>query len=173
MQYKDDATFCKVLPLVFDVEGGYSNRADDPGGPTFRGVAWNFNADYLKEHFGFKTSADIQKLTKDQAAQLYFDRYWVLAGGVGISDTDLAYLHFDTAVNCGVGAAQTMLRKLSLNPKNYDGTGGKNRTVFLQLFLEYIAARLSYYTHCRNRDSFLEGWVNRIVKVIAAAKDLE
>lgn len=173
MKFQDDATFLKVVPLVLDSEAGYSNHPEDPGGPTMRGIAWNYNADYLKNTFGFKTSADIKKLTADQARQVYYDRYWLPSGGRGLTDVDLAYIHFDMAVNCGVGAAAKTLRKLSINPKNYDGSGGKNRSVFLQLFLEYTAQRLSYYTHCRNRDAFLEGWVNRVVQVIANAKDLD
>jgi lysozyme family protein len=173
VKFHSDETFLKVVPLVLDSEAGYSNHPKDPGGPTNRGIAWNYNADYLKQNFGFKTSADIKKLTADQARQVYYDRYWLASGGAGLTDVDLAYLHFDTAVNCGVGTAFNIIRKLSLNPKNYDGSGGKNRSVFLQLFLEYIAKRLSYYTKCQNRDSFLEGWVNRIVHVIANAKDLD
>ncbi len=173
MNFKDDATFMKVVPLVLNAEAGYVNHPKDPGGPTNRGIAWNYNADYLKNAFGFKGPADIKKITVDQARQCYYEKYWRMSGGPGITDVDLAYIHFDMAVNCGVGAAASTLKKLSMNPKNYDGTGGKNRSVFLQLFLEYVAHRLSYYTHCRNRDSFLEGWVNRIVNVIKDAKDLD
>jgi lysozyme family protein len=173
MPFADDATFLKVIPLVLNSEAGYVNHPSDPGGPTMRGIAWNYNADYLKRAFGFKTSADIKRLTADQAKQVYYDKYWRPSGGEGITDVDLAYIHFDMAVNCGVGAARNTLSKLSLNPKNYDGSGGKNRSLFLQLFLEYTAHRLSYYTHCRNRDAFLEGWVNRMVDVIKNAKDLD
>lgn len=173
MQYTDDPTFLKVLPLVFDSEGGYVNDPDDPGGPTNHGVAWNYNADYLKSVFGFKSSADMKKLTKEQALRLYYEKYWLPSGSHGITDVDLAYIHFDMAVNCGVGAASNALRKLSVNPKNYDGTGGKNRTLFLSLFLEYTALRLSYYTHCKKRDKYLEGWINRMVDVIRNSKDLD
>lgn len=171
--YSEDQTYLKVVPLVLNAEAGYVNHPRDPGGPTMRGVAWNYNADYLKATFGFKGPEDIKKLTKEQALRLYYEKYWLPSGAAGITDADLAYIHFDMAVNCGVGAARQTLSKLSLNPKNYDGTGGKNRTVFLQLFLEYLAHRLSFYTHCKNRDAFLEGWVNRMVNVIRDAKDLE
>lgn len=173
MEFEKDETFLKIVPLVLDSEAGYANHPKDPGGPTMRGIAWNYNADYLKLHFGFKVSSDIKKITADQARQCYYDRYWLESGGNGITDVDLAYLHFDTAVNCGVGTARKILGRLSHNPKHFDGRGGKNRTIFLQLFLEYIAHRLSYYTHCRNRDAFLEGWVNRIVETIKNAKDLD
>ena len=173
MEFEKDETFLKIVPLVLNSEGDYTNHPKDPGGPTNRGIAWNYNADYLRQKFGFKTAADIKKLTADKPNQLYNDRFMLASGGDGITDVDLAYLHFDTAVNCGVGTAYKMLGRLSHNPKHFDGRGGKNRTIFLQLFLEYIAQRLSYYTHCRNRDAFLEGWVNRITHVIANAKDLD
>lgn len=172
-KYQNDKTFLKIVDLVLDSEAGYANHPNDPGGPTMRGVAWNYNAGYLKEKFGFKTSADIKKLTKEQAIQTYYDRYWLASDSDGITDVDLAYIHFDAAVNCGVGAAASFLRKLSVNPKNYDGSGGKNRTLFMGLFLEYTAHRLQYYTNCRNRQTFLAGWVNRMVDVIRNSEDLD
>lgn len=171
--YKKDETFCKIIALVLPLEAGFANHPNDPGGPTMRGVAWNYNAQYLREKFGFETWKDIKSLTKDQACQCYYDRYWLASGADGISDVDLAFIHLDAAINCGVGSAQKFLSRLSKNPKHFDGRGGKNRTLFLGLFLEYTANRLSYYTSCKNRDDFLEGWVNRMVKVIRESKDLD
>lgn len=171
--YKKDATFCKIINIILPLEAGFVNHPKDPGGPTNRGIAWNYNQGYLKAVFGFKTWQDIKNITKDQACQCYYDRYWLESNAHGITDVDLAFVHMDAAVNCGVGAAKKFLSRLSRNPKNFDGTGGKNRTLFLSLFLEYIAIRLDYYTDCRNRDAFLEGWVNRIVNVIREAKDLD
>lgn len=159
------------VPLVFDVEGGYSNNPDDDGGPTMHGVAWNYNADYLKKQFGL-TRETIQNLTKDQAKKLYWDKYWKAAGCHMISDEGLSYLHFDAAVNTGVGHAITNLHKLSVNPFNYDGEGDKNEVLFLRLCIEYLVFQLYWYTHCKDRKVFLEGWINRMIKVIGYARKL-
>ena len=138
-----------------------------------RGIAWNYNADWLKKNTNIQTPAMMRQLTKDQALWCYYDRYWVPSGGRGITDVDLAYIHLDAAVNCGVGQALKFLRRLSKNPKNYDFSFGKNRTLAMTLFLEYTAQRLSFYTHIRNRDRFLEGWINRMADVIKNSLDLE
>lgn len=173
MSYKDDPTFCELIKHVVRSEGAYSNNPRDKGGPTMYGVAWNFNAGYLQSVLGMKHPTDIRNLTLDQAKQLYFDRYWVTSNGDGITDIDLAYIHLDAAINCGVGAAAKFLSRLSKNPKNFDFTGGKNRTLAMTLFLEYTAQRLSYYTHCKDRDVFLDGWINRMVDVIRNSLNMD
>lgn len=163
--------FKKVLPVVFDVEGGFVNHPNDPGGPTMHGVAWNFNAGYLREKFGL-TAATMESLTKEQAEQCYWDNYWAAAGCDKISDEGLAYLHFDTAVNNGVGAAQRILSRLSVDPRQFDGRGDRNEILFLRLVMEYMVLRLDLYTQCKNRKTFLEGWINRMETVMTYARKL-
>lgn len=169
---EDRKLFDQILPLVFHVEGGFCDLDGDPGGPTNHGVAWNYNAGYLKTHFGMEHPSDIKDLTLEQAKQLYWDKYWLASGCNGITDEGLVYLHFDTAVNLGVGAANQLIHKLSTNPFNFDGTGDKNETLFLRLCMEYMVLRLDYYTHCKNRKAFLEGWVNRMEFVMSKARQL-
>jgi lysozyme family protein len=171
--YKKDAAFCEIIKHVINSEGKFVNNPHDKGGPTMYGVAWNFNADYLKIHLGMKKPMDIRNLTLDQANQLYYEKYWLASHGNGLTDIDLAYIHLDAAINCGVGAASAFLDHLSMNPKNFDGSGGKNRTLFMTLFLEYTARRLKYYTHCKDRDVFLDGWINRMADVITNSLGME
>lgn len=171
--YKNGGVFLVLIPHILKSEGGYVNNPRDRGGPTKYGVAWNFNADWLKSRLGMKQPTDIKNLTLDQARQLYYERYWLASDADGLTDIDLAYIHLDTAINCGVGTAARFLHRLSVDPKHYDGTGGKNRTLFLTLFLEYTAQRLSFYTHARDRDVFLEGWINRMVDVIRNSLNLD
>jgi lysozyme family protein len=171
--FKDDSTFCSVIAHVINSEGGYSNDPRDPGGPTMYGVAWNFNGAYLKLHFGMKEPSDIKALTLDQAKQLYYDRYWLPSGAHGLTDVDLAYIHLDAAINCGTGQAQLFLKRLSKNPKDFDFTDGKNRTLAMSLFLEYTAQRISFYTHCKARDHFLAGWMNRMADVIRNSLNMD
>lgn len=173
LPFQADETFCRVIKLIINSEGKYSNNPRDKGGPTMYGVAWNYNAAYLHMHFGMKESTDVRNLTLDQAKQLYYDRYWLPSGGPKITDADLGYIHLDAAVNCGTGQAATFLSRLSKDPLHYDGTGGKNRTLFMSLFLEYTAQRLAFYTHCRDRDAFLEGWINRMADVIRNSLNLD
>ena len=168
--YQDDPTFCKVIPLVLKSEGGYVDHPDDPGGPTMHGVAWNYNAGWLAKR-GY-TKDTMRSLTLDDARQCYYERYWIESEADGITDEGLAYLHLDTAVNCGVGTAKSFLRGLSHNPRYFNGEGDNNEVLFLRLVMEYEIKRFDYYTRCRNRKAFLEGWINRMEFVMARAQEL-
>lgn len=164
MDYREDKIFCELVGYVLNSEGGYVNDPDDPGGPTKCGIAWNYNVGILTE-MGF-TKATMDKLTPDHARQIYFQKYWHRVGCHDIADKAMAYLVFDTAVNCGEGQAIKMLRQLSKSPKWFEGNG-KNKAVWLELFIEYAVLRFRYYLRCKNRKKFIEGWVSRMADVMS------
>ena len=109
LTYKRDARFNKIMPLVLSVEGGYSNNPKDRGGPTQFGVAWNFHKDTLHQWWGL---TDIRQITKDQAKQLYYIKFWMHYKCNEIPDDSLAYLHFDSAVQ----HSSTCMRFLAMIP---------------------------------------------------------
>jgi hypothetical protein len=161
--FEKDANFVKIVPLVLNSEGGYSNDPADPGGPTKYGIATNYNQIILREMGIF----NVKNMTYDQAKQIYYRKYWILPGCNLIPNISLQYIHFDTGVNCGVGAASKMYRSLSKNPSAFEG-GGKNKLLFTTLFLEYVALRQRYYTSLRKAlvTKYLAGWINRLSDVI-------
>jgi hypothetical protein len=162
--YKDDKTFVELMQHVLHVEGDYSDDPRDSGGPTKYGLAWNYNTAALKA-IGI-TRGTMNKLTMPQALALYYERYWLASGSDGLTDLGLALIHFDCAVNTGVGQAKKCLRGLSVNPKYFDGTGDNNEILFLRLVHEYELIRLSFYTNkCpkEQRKRYLEGWNNRMI----------
>lgn len=175
LEYQNDKRYLELVGLVVKIEGGYVNDPNDSGGPTKWGVAWNYNADALKKLFGFKSSADMKNLTKEQATELYYQKYYIASESHKISDIDLAYIHFDCAVNQGLGTAEKIIKALSPSPFHYDGSGGKNRLLFLQLFLDYVTMRLKQYTKTKKvlRTEYLSGWVNRVAKVMEDSKELD
>jgi hypothetical protein len=63
--------FDDVFRYVLDVEGGYSNDAGDPGGPTKYGIN-RYDAPYLRE-LGVPS---IQSITPDHAKEIYRAKYW-------------------------------------------------------------------------------------------------
>jgi hypothetical protein len=79
----------------------------------------------------------------------------------------LILIHFDAAVNHGVGAAKKMHALLSWNPTFYAGNG-LNKAIFNELSLEYIGLRQKRYVNDPNDDVFLEGWINRLSRLIDA-----
>lgn len=160
-EFQRDDAFMKIIPKVLNSEGGYVNHPSDPGGPTKYGIAYNYNKQILHS-MGIN---NVRDLTYDQAKQIYYVKYWKPSGAINIRDIDLAYIHFDAAVNCGIEQANLFLARLSHNPLYFEADG-KNLELWFSLWKQYLAQRLSFYTHAKNRKSFLEGWINRMVDVI-------
>lgn len=127
--------FVKALTFTLSHEGGYVNIPSDPGGETKWGIS-------KRAH----PTVDIRNLTEADAAQIYYDEYWVPSGCDGL-DLPLQVAVFDTAVNCGVGRAKAWL-------KNFP-----DPHIFLQ------ARRTHYYALVDNNEDmrkFLNGWLNRL-----------
>lgn len=81
---------------------GYVNDPLDRGGETKYGVAFNANPDL-----------DITKLDWEGAKRVYFRRYWLASNcdDLTLMSPRLAVLHFDGAVNHGVGRAGRFLQR--------------------------------------------------------------
>lgn len=157
--YKADKRFLDLVGLVLDSEKGYVNHPEDPGGPTNCGIAWNYNTLILRE-LGI---TDIRQVTPDIARYIYYRKYWTSVMCQTIASDRLAYMHFDTAVNCGVGAAASCMIKLTNDDKlRFMEAEGKNLDFWWKCYTEYAAARKRYYTRCKNRKPFIDGWVNRL-----------
>ena len=84
------AWFEKAIEFVLsdDIEGGYVNDPDDPGGETKFGIS--------KRAY---PSLDIKTLSKEAAKHLYFKDYWKAGGCVVLLEPKLAIVHFDACVN--------------------------------------------------------------------------
>lgn len=160
--YLSDVMYLSCVDLVLNAEGGYSDDPDDPGGPTNRGIAWNYQKNNLAL-MGVNTVKQLSEITKEFAYEFYYRFFWNECGANRIRNQKLAYIHFDAAVNHGIGQAGIFISKLSKDPRNFDGLKGKNKNLFQQLFLEYFTYRLRFYTRAKNRKIYLEGWVNRMV----------
>lgn len=170
LAWQKDAAYVAINPHILKAEGGYADLANDPGGPTMYGIAWNYNSGTLSK-LGI-TRQTMRSLTKQQALQIYYDKYWLASGCNKIQDKRLALIHFDCAVNQGVGLAGKLLKGLSKNPMNYEGNG-KNQPLFYGLACEYVAARLRTYVSFRKQANFLPGWVNRMAHMLEVMPALE
>lgn len=161
--WKKDALYCDLVAKVISSEGGYVNDPDDPGGATKYGIAFNYNQGALAK-IGITAPEQVKDLTLDQAREIYYWKYWQAAGCDKIADKKLAYTHFDTAVNCGIGAAARIMMRLSQNPKNFEA-GGKNVSLWRELFSQYQKQRMDYYMQCKGWKKYGEGWTNRLNRV--------
>lgn len=156
--------FETIIPAILNWEGGKKlvDHPRDPGGKTKYGISERYNAATLQ-----KMGTTIKDLTEDQARQIYYEHYFLPSGCDAIRDIGIILIHFDAAVNHGVGAANKMLNSLSSNPAHFAGDG-LNKALFNELSLEYLGLRQQRYCADPNDDVFLEGWINRLSHLITA-----
>ena len=80
-----------------------------------------------------------------------YEEYWKASGADKIKDKDLAYMHFDSAINHGVGGARELLKQ---SGGTFDG---------------YYGARENKYRNIVKNDPTqeenLNGWMNRIKRI--------
>lgn len=101
--------FLKIVEDVIRREGGdkVTNIKGDRGGVTKFGISQAANPD-----------VDVPNLTKDQAIDLYYDRYWKKSGAekIAANDPRAAEIIMDTAVHHGPPAAINMFEQAKGDP---------------------------------------------------------
>lgn len=121
---------------------------------------------------------NIKKLTRNEAAKIYEALYWG-PSGANQMPWSLCLLHFDAAVNHGLGGAGKLIQRTANRIKGpilkVDGAVGPATLAALKdmemkfFCLELLKTRKEYFeTIVRNTPSqkvFLKGWLNRIEKL--------
>jgi lysozyme family protein len=138
-------------------EGGYVNRADDPGGETNWGISKRSYPD-----------VDIKNLTMEGAKGIYLRDFWEPLGN---AHPAIKFQAFDFAVNSGI---QTAVRKLQaaigVADDGHWGPVSAAKLASMDLndvLMRYVAQRLRFWASLQTWPSFGKGWALR------AAKDLE
>ena len=129
--------FRRFLPFLFKWEGGYDNDPDDPGGETKFGIDKRSHPD-----------VDIQHLTQEQAAEIYWREYWVKYGCEGHAEP-LGEVFFNACVNCGAGRARAILQTLPV-----PHTAASFLDAQEAFYRRLVTARPAL-------EKFLKGWLNR------------
>ena len=93
--------FEKSVNVLLTLEGGYSDRPDDKGGPTNFGLSQKSYPDI-----------NMKTLTRDQAIEIYFNDFWIPMNLFVINDDELVLRLFCFGVNCGIRTAIRILQKL-------------------------------------------------------------
>lgn len=175
--------FEKSLSFVFGNEGGYSNNPHDRGGETNLGITQSTLDRAQLEFTGLPSS--VKDITRAQAEEIYRVFYWE-ESKADMLPYPLCTLHFDAAVNHGVGGAGKLLQKTLNNYAQKAGldvqvevdgaVGPKTLSALCQcldfkgnvsLICEiYCNEREKYYKSIvENNPSqakFLRGWFNRL-----------
>jgi len=140
-------------------EGGYVNRADDPGGETNWGIS--------KRSY---PNVDIKALTRDQAKAIYLKDFWQ-RGQMDQYDPAISFQVFDIAVNSGIETALRMMQRAAgvaddghVGPFTLAAIKARSVTDMLMLI---VAERLLFWSGLSNWSAAGRGWARR------AAKDLQ
>jgi lysozyme family protein len=156
-------SFADDMTLLLKFEGGYTV---DSGGPTNYGVTQSTYNDWR-----FKSVKDI---TMDEVYAIYNQMYWLAAGcdKLDALSPALGAIHFDCAVNCGVGTAVRMLQEIcSASPE--DGVFGQETYKAVQLKLgipiesdpvaiAYLTRRKMYYQSLNTFNQYGSSWLHRL-----------
>ena len=169
----DTTVFDKAFERLMKNEGGYVNHPRDPGGETMYGVTKRVAVAH-----GY--SGNMRNLSKSFAKMVARKSYW---DATCCNDFDplIAPQLFDAAYNHGPrNAIKFLQRAAGLNGKQIDGIvgsqtiGAVNKLTPNAVVLNFLAARLDFFTRIGTWDAFGKGWSRRIVEQLeAAAVDLQ
>lgn len=153
--------FKDAVEIILAHEGGYVNHPSDPGGETKYGIS--------KRAY---PELDIAKLTRDEAAQIYYMDYWeplkcdLLPFGVAV-------VLFDFGVNAGRSTAIKALQRAvlvkpdgAIGPMTLAAVTAHHKNVVIEKLTQ---ERILYYAGLSGFKTFGKGWVRRSVETLSSA----
>ena len=143
---KYDKNFETVMDYVFKSEGGFSDRKNDLGGRTDKGITQStYNAWRKKKGLAPK---DVKGISTEEAKQLYYEEFWLPTGASKVKDLREGYLLFDMALNSGPYEAKKLYKKSNGN------------------IYQFLKDRKTFYDNLIKRkpdqEEHREGWYNRL-----------
>ena len=154
--------FKECLDLVLKSEGGWVNNPKDPGGETNLGVTKRV----WEEWVGHPVDS-LKKLTKDDVAPLYEQKYWRPCYGE-VLPRGLDFVVFSMGVNAGPGRAVKLLQQSIgcvpdgvIGPTTRGFISDSNPTTLISKFSE---TRREYYRALKTFPVFGRGWLARVDK---------
>lgn len=162
------ANYKKLVPFILRWEGGFSNRVEDAGGPTNKGVTLTT----FRQYYGAsKTVDDLKKITDEQWGHIFKTGYWDKCKADQINSQSIANIIVDWAYMSGVSTAIKGVQRLLgckddgiIGPKTLAAINGQRDQ--MKLFYDIQRIRIDYYYSIvakrpANR-VFLKGWLNRL-----------
>lgn len=147
--------FDRAMTHTFKWEGGYVNDPHDPGGETKYGISKRSNPEI-----------DIPSLTKKDAKEIYYKKYWFPFRFDELSSETLAIKVFDVGVNVGTKKAIKWLQKCV--GATVDGIIGPetirltNQAPQAQVLEDFLSMAEDYYRALKSFSVFGRGWLNRL-----------
>ena len=157
--------FCLTFVDSPEIEGGFVDHPNDPGGATNRGITLATFRRVRPE----ATVEDLKRIDDKTVASIYRDLYWRPARCHRLP-LPLALVHFDAAVNHGLGnAARLLQRTLGVVKDGIIGPKTLGAAVTcdpIKAAKRYIGHRRAFYSAIINRRPqmavFRDGWTRRM-----------
>lgn len=171
--------FDRALAHVLRMEGGFSDDPHDPGGPTNKGITLGVYARWLGETVTpanrSRHVARLKRIPDPMVREIYETRYWQPAECRRMPAA-LAVMHFDAAVNHGVGAATRILQQASgakvdgeIGPETRRAIAGKP---VIETLVAYAEIRRERYRALKHFWRFGRGWMRRVDHTLIRAGEL-
>lgn len=152
--------FEECLELVLKSEGGWVNHPSDPGGETNLGVTKRV----WEEYVGHPVES-LKKLTKEDVAPLYEQKYWRPCYGE-VLPRGLDFVVFSMGINAGPGRSIKLLQSSLgcvpdgvIGPRTRELISDSNCAALVAKFSE---ARRHYYESLKTFPVFGKGWLARV-----------
>ena len=179
---REAEVFQELLAHVLEMEGGFTDDPDDPGGPTNKGIILAVYARHTGRPLNDATHAarvgELRDISDALVEDIYRKRYWRPSRAAEMPAA-IAFMHFDASVNHGVrGAAKLLQRALKAQSPalEVDGEIGPltmaavTRADELRLIDDYAEARRRHYRALKHFWKFGRGWLNRVARTEARAR---
>jgi lysozyme family protein len=161
------SSYDAALARLLVHEGGYTNDAADPGGPTNFGITIIDYRMYVKPG---ATAADVRAMKIEEAKAIYRSKYWDAQRcddlPAGVDDC-----LFDYGVNSGIGRSKKVLQRclgLTADGVLGDSTMNAVRASDAKKLIDAICdERLRFLKGLRTWPVFGKGWGRRVAEVRA------
>ncbi len=161
--------FQAALAHVLEMEGGYSDDPYDPGGPTNKGITLTEFAKWrhvtLTALSRARLIGALKAIDDETVADIYRARYWQPAS-CALLPEPVAVMHFDAAVNHGVGGAVRLLQAAlsvsadgSIGPETLSAARRQPARTIIERYAELRRARYRALPHFWR---FGRGWLRRV-----------
>jgi lysozyme family protein len=171
----DSDLFGESLAHVLEMEGGFTDDAYDPGGPTNRGITLAVYADWKGVPADACLKEELKHIPEEAVRAIYAARYWAPAGCAQLVPA-LAFFHFDTAVNHGVVGAIRLLQQAvgtdvdgEIGPLTLAAVARRTIDETLEAYADVRRARYRALPHFWR---FGRGWLRRVDSTLARAREI-
>ena len=173
----NEPLFERALAHVLKMEGGFTDDAHDPGGPTNMGITLGVFAAWRKVTLSAGNRVgmirDLKRIDRATVREIYRRRYWDVARSAELP-APLALMHFDAAVNHGPGTAIRILQE-AVGTAVDGKIGPLTRTAIARMpvaeaLAAYAAIRERRYRALPHFPRFGRGWLRRVNATLKAAR---